>query len=155
MDKFIKCVALMFSIIIAFTCAGCTGITDAIDSLPFFEDNTTIDEALSDIGEIRYAIMQAQEDIRMKSPGNSIYGSNVLSENISYQDVIDKNDLQAEAETKRYNKTAYYLYWDLSSKELFWSTDGKDDIRCADGDMEINHGDTIRVQRTTPVLDLK
>ncbi len=155
MNKFLKTVALTFSIIIVFTCAGCTCITDAIDSLPFFEDNTTIDDAVNDSREICYYVVQAQQDIKNRNSKNSVYGSDVLTENISYQDVIDKNDLKAQAETKRYNKTAYYIYWDLKREELFWSTDGKDDIRCADGTVEINHGDTIRVQRTTPVLDLK
>lgn len=155
MKNFLKVIALMLSIVAVLSFAGCTGITEAIDSLPFFEDNTTIDEAVNDIREIRYYILQAQDDIKSNNSKNSVYGSAVLSENVSYQDVIDKNDLKTQAETKRYNKKAYYVYWDLRSKELFWSTDGKDDIRCADGTMEVNHGDIIKVERTTPVLDLK
>lgn len=148
-----KILVLFCSILMILSFTSCSAVTDLVDSMPFFEDNTTINEAVNDSQEIMRALILANEDLKT---GNSagIYGDAALTKNVSFQDVIDKNNLKSQAETKRYNKVAYHLYWDYSLHAPFWSTDGEDDILNADGNSNVSHKDALRIQSTTPATDL-
>lgn len=152
MRSFRKILSLICVIVSLLSLSSCA-ITDAIDKLPFFEDNTTISEAILDSQSIMLALDEA--NVAMDTGNTALYGDKVFSESISFKDVIDKNDLKSAAETKRYKSTAYHLYWDNYSHSPFWSTDGSDDIRNADGEMNIEHKDTIRIINNTPVNELK
>lgn len=147
-----KMLSFVCVLIFLITLSSCA-ITDAIDKLPFFEDNTTIAEAIVDSQSIMVALNEA--NVAMETGNTSVYGDKVLSESISFKDVIDKNNLKSAAETKRYKSTAYHLYWDNDSCSPFWSTDGSDDIRNADGDMNIVHKNSKRIINNTPANELK
>ncbi|MEE0859054.1 MAG: hypothetical protein U0M12_06285 [Acutalibacteraceae bacterium] len=149
--KNVKSILALLCLVVAMTLSSCSA-TDFIDSLPFFEDNTTVSEAVQDSQKILSAIRSANADL--KSRNTTVYGDKILSEGISYKDVIDKNDLKSAAETKRYDGKAYHLYWDNNSKSPFWTTDGKDDIRNADG-ANITHEDSKRIVNNTPVNELQ
>lgn len=152
MKRFRKVLSLVCVLVFLITLSSCA-ITDAIDKLPLFEDNTTISEAIEDSQSIMIALNEA--NVAMETGNTSVYGDKVYSESISFKDVIDKNDLKSASETKRYKSTAYHLYWDNSSHSPFWSTDGSDDIRNADGEMNIVHKDSKRIINNTPANELK
>lgn len=149
--KNVKSILVLLCLMVAMTFSSCAA-TDFIDSLPIFEDNTTVNEAVQDSQKIFNAIRSANSDL--KSKNTEVYGDKILSEGISYSDVIDKNDLKSAAETKRYDGKAYHLYWDNKSHSPFWSTDGENDIRNADG-TNITHEDSKKIVNNTPVSELQ
>ena len=141
------------AIITVFSLSACSSAVDEIEKLTIPEDNTSIREASQDTADIMAAIRDAQEAVQKRD--TSVYGNRALSDGISYQNVINANDLKSAAETKRYKDVIYHAYWDKDKNSLFWSSDGSDDLLNADGDFNIEHKNTMRLLNTTPINELK
>ena len=116
--------------------------------------NTTVDDAMTDLILIDNAISEANQMILKKDAGK--YGSKVYEDGISFEDVVNENKLQGNAGNKMVNFVTYRLYWDTTTHYPFWSTDGIDDIRNANENVEaIEHVDSIEMTNKTNINRFK
>lgn len=146
----IKSILAVMCVVIVFTLCGCSDVTEGFEALT---TNTTVDEAMTDVAEINSAIVTAKTMVQNKD--TSLYGDIVISDSVSFEDVVEKNDLDEQAKTKRIDGVSYYLYWDNTTRYPFWSTDGTDDIRNSqEGTAAITHGDSTQIKDKTNITSL-
>lgn len=130
---------------------GCNSVTDGLNAIA---TNTTVDEAMQDLADVNGAIARA--NIMLQTGDDSVYGELVLSGAISFEDVVEKNKLDEQVETKRIDGVSYDLYWDNLTNYPFWSTDGSDDIRNSqEGTIEIKHRDSVQIKDKMNITELK
>lgn len=146
----------MLCTIVAFLFSSCNILSDIenLKSLESLGTNTTVEEAMSDITSINYAITEAK---RMVSKHDDTkYAEKVYEDCVSYEDVINKNDLQEKAKNKMIGGVTYRLYWDTHLHYPFWSTDGVDDIRNSDESTQLfQHESSIEMTNKTNINQCK
>ncbi len=131
--------------------SGCSAV-DGIERIMISEDNTSVKQTVEDTNNIMQALKEA--NTAMKNLDTKVFGQKVLSEGLSYKDVIEAKDLKEAAQTKRYKDVIYHAYWDKDGKGLFWSSDGLDDLRNADGNFHVTHKNSKRIINSTPANEL-
>ncbi len=138
---------LMLSVLLL---TGCS-VVDGIERIMISEDNTSILQTVEDTNNIMEALNEAKE--AMKTSNTKVFGNKALT-GLSYKDVIETKDLKTEAQTKRYKDVIYHAYWDTERQQIFWSSDGTDDLMNADGNFYIVHEHSERIVNTMRVEDM-
>lgn len=140
-------------VLIMFTFSSCS-VLEGMEAAKELGTNTTVNDAMDDLILINNAVSEANQMIAKHDSGK--YGEKVYEDGISFEDVINENNLQDNAGIKMIDFVVYRLYWDTTTHYPFWSTNGVDDIRNSNENVQtVEHESSIEITNKTNINKFK